>query len=203
LIPYQGSVVFMGQSIERYQHRQMRSLRQHMQIVFPDPYASLSPRMSIGQIILEGLVAHKLGGSKALNDEKVIAALESVELDPETRFRYPHEFSGGQRQRIAIARAIILTPRLIVLDEPTSALDRAVQVQMISLLKKLQRKHKLAYLFISHDLRVVRSMANQILVMQEGKLVEQGSNNDIFNNPRQAYTRQLIKASLSSALKLP
>ncbi|MCP3687762.1 MAG: ABC transporter ATP-binding protein [Gammaproteobacteria bacterium] len=203
LIPYQGSVVFMGQSIERYQHRQMRSLRQHMQIVFQDPYASLSPRMSIGQIILEGLVAHKLGGSKALNDEKVIAALESVELDSETRFRYPHEFSGGQRQRIAIARAMILTPRLIVLDEPTSALDRAVQVQMISLLKKLQRKHKLAYLFISHDLRVVRSMANQILVMQEGKLVEQGSNNDIFNNPRQAYTRQLIKASLSSALKLP
>ncbi|MCP4187386.1 MAG: ABC transporter ATP-binding protein [Gammaproteobacteria bacterium] len=200
LIPYQGSVVFLGQSIEHYQHRQMRALRQHMQIVFQDPYASLSPRMSIGQIILEGLVAHKLQGSKAQNDEKVIAVLKSVELDPETRFRYPHEFSGGQRQRIAIARAMILTPRLIILDEPTSALDRAVQVQMIALLKKLQREHRLAYLFISHDLRVVRSMANQIMVMREGKLIEQGTNDDIFDNPQQAYTRQLIKASLSSAL---
>ncbi len=203
LIPYQGSVVFMGQSIEHYKHRQMRSLRQHMQIVFQDPYASLSPRMSIGQIILEGLVAHKLDGSKVQNDKKVITALESVELDPQTRFRYPHEFSGGQRQRIAIARAMILTPQLMVLDEPTSALDRTVQVQMISLLKKLQHEHKLAYLFISHDLRVVRSMANQIMVMQKGKLIEQGSNDDIFNNPQQAYTQQLIQASLSSALEQP
>ncbi len=200
LIPYQGSVVFMGQSIEHYRYRQMRTLRQHMQIVFQDPYASLSPRMSIGQIILEGLIAHNLQGNKKQNDEQVITALNSVDLDPETRFRYPHEFSGGQRQRIAIARAMILTPRLIILDEPTSALDRAVQVQMIALLKKLQREHRLAYLFISHDLRVVRSMANQILVMQDGKLIEQGTNDDIFNNPRQAYTRQLIKASLSSAL---
>ena len=200
LIPCQGSIVFMGQSIEKYRHKEMRSLRQHMQIVFQDPYASLSPRMSIGQIILEGLIAHELHGSKAENDEKVIAVLQSVDLDPEARFRYPHEFSGGQRQRIAIARAMILTPRLIILDEPTSALDRAVQVQMVALLKKLQRDHRLAYLFISHDPRVGRSMANHILVMQEGKLVEQGSNSDIFNNPQEPYTQQLIKASLSSRL---
>jgi len=201
LLPYQGSVVFLGNSIDKLKKHEMRDLRQDMQIVFQDPFASLSPRMSVGQIILEGLKAHRLDGSDEENEHRVIDALQSVELDSESRHRYPHEFSGGQRQRIAIARVMILKPRLIILDEPTSALDRTVQVQMVNLLRLLQQQHNLAYLFISHDLRIVRAMANQILVMRHGKVVEQGPSAQIFDAPREAYTRELIRASLTAGLE--
>lgn len=201
LLPYKGQVAFMGNSIDSLDRSEMRELRQNMQIVFQDPYGSLSPRMSVGQIILEGLKAHDLGGSDEENDQRVVEALESVELDGEFRHRYPHEFSGGQRQRIAIARVMILKPRLIILDEPTSALDRSVHVQMVNLLRQLQQQYDLAYLFISHDLRVVRAMANQIIVMQQGKMVEQGSTTQIFDAPEQDYTKTLIKASLTAGLE--
>lgn len=201
LVPYKGSVVFLGKSLAEFDREEIRNLRQDMQIVFQDPYGSLSPRMSVGQIILEGIKAHNRGTTDAANDELVVDALKRVDLDPEARHRYPHEFSGGQRQRIAIARVIVLKPKLIILDEPTSALDRAVQVQMIDLLRQLQREFKLAYLFISHDLRVVRAMANHIIVMQAGKMVEQGSTSDIFNSPKQPYTKELIKAAFESALE--
>lgn len=198
LIPHEGHVVFLGDVLRDYDRQQRRELRQHMQIVFQDPYGSLSPRMSIGQIVAEGLHAHALAQNEADADQLVCEALYQVGLDPAWRHRYPHEFSGGQRQRIALARAIILKPQLVMLDEPTSALDRAVQVQMIDLLKSLQRKHRLAFLFISHDLRVVRAMSNQILVMRRGRVVEQGDSRQIFEGPTQAYTRELIQAALSS-----
>jgi len=200
LLPYQGSVAFLGSSIDQIDKSAMRDLRQNMQIVFQDPYGSLSPRMSISQIVMEGLKAHGLEGSETENDALVVEALESVELDSDTRFRYPHEFSGGQRQRIALARVMVLKPRLIILDEPTSALDRSVQVQMVNLLRQLQKNHQLSYLFISHDLRVVRAMANDIMVLQNGKMVEQGTTRQIFESPQQDYTRELIKASLTSGL---
>ena len=166
-----------------------------MQIVFQDPFGSLSPRLSIGQIVEEGLKVHDLGGDSRGREAMIIEALEEVGLDPESRHRYPHEFSGGQRQRVAIARAMVLKPRFVVLDEPTSALDMSVQAQIVDLLRALQKKHHLAYLFISHDLKVVRALADEVLVMRNGKIVEQGSRAEIFEAPKETYTQALIRAA--------
>jgi microcin C transport system ATP-binding protein len=166
-----------------------------MQIVFQDPYGSLSPRLSIGQIVAEGLKIHDLGGNEREREALIVAALEEVGLDPESRHRYPHEFSGGQRQRIAIARAMVLKPRFVVLDEPTSALDMSVQAQIVDLLRELQQRHRLAYLFISHDLKVVRALADEVIVMRDGKVVEQGSAAHIFDAPAADYTKALMKAA--------
>jgi len=200
LTPYTGKVVFLGRALADYSGSELRDLRKEMQMVFQDPYGSLSPRMSVGQIILEGLSAHGQDGSDEENEAVIIDALKRVDLDPEARHRYPHEFSGGQRQRIAIARVMVLKPSLIILDEPTSALDRAVQVQMIDLLRQLQQDFQLAYLFISHDLRVVRAMASHIIVLKAGKMVEEGRADQIFEAPKESYTRDLIKAAFKSAL---
>jgi microcin C transport system ATP-binding protein len=167
-----------------------------MQIVFQDPYGSLSPRMTVAEIIAEGLTVHRVGQEK--DEELVLVSdiMKEVGLDPTLMHRYPHEFSGGQRQRIAIARAMILKPKLVILDEPTSALDMTVQVQIVELLRDLQKKYKLAYLFISHDLKVVRSMSHRIIVMKQGDIVEQGDNQQIFSNPQHEYTKELLKAAL-------
>lgn len=200
LIPCQGKIVFMDNDISSVSGGELKSLRQHMQFVFQDPYGSLSPRMSVGQIILEGLEAHSLKQGIEADEARLVDVLEQVGLEPEARFLYPHEFSGGQRQRIAVARALILKPDLIMLDEPTSALDRAVQVQLIELLRDLQQRNQLAYLFISHDLKVVRAMANQIIVMKSGKAVEAGDAQQIFDDPQQDYTRELITAAYTSKL---
>ena len=196
LNPVQGKIIFDGQDIGSLDKKALRPLRRQMQMVFQDPYGSLSPRMTVGQIIAEGLGIHKLAADAASGDAMVVDVLQEVGLDPETRHRYPHEFSGGQRQRIAIARALILKPRFIVLDEPTSALDMSVQAQIVDLLRALQQKHQLAYLFISHDLKVVRAMAHHILVMKAGKMVEYGPTDQIFDHPQADYTRTLIAAAL-------
>ena len=164
-------------------------------MVFQDPYGSLSPRMSIGEIVGEGLLIHMPGLSYEERDQKVSQALIETGLDPETRHRYPHEFSGGQRQRVAIARALVLEPKFIMLDEPTSALDMSVQAQVVDLLRELQKRHKLTYMFISHDLKVVRALANQVLVMRNGKVVEQGRAAKIFDNPGTDYTKSLMAAA--------
>jgi microcin C transport system ATP-binding protein len=197
LINAQGKITFDGKDISRYNRNEMKPLREDMQIVFQDPFGSLSPRMSVGQIIGEGLLVHRRNLSPAQREELVIEALKSVHMDPETRHRYPHEFSGGQRQRVAIARAMVLQPKFVVLDEPTSALDVSVQAQIVDLLRELQQKHNLAYIFISHDLRVVRAMAHDLIVMKNGVVVESGPANDIFANPRQEYTRKLLDAALN------
>ena len=197
LLPSQGNINFEGQSISSYDKTQMRPLRKEAQIVFQDPFGSLSPRMTVGQIITEGLIVHESAMSNAARDLRAIQALEEVQIDPALRNRYPHEFSGGQRQRIAIARAIILKPKLIVLDEPTSALDRQVQKQIVDLLRNLQNSHDLSYLFISHDLAVVRAMADYVIVMKDGAMVEQGSVDDIMDHPREDYTRNLMAAAFS------
>jgi microcin C transport system ATP-binding protein len=191
-----GTVVFMGENILALKPKQMRPLRQRMQLVFQDPFSSLSPRMSVGDIIGEGLRIHGIG-TPIEREAKVAALLEEVGLDTEMRHRYPHEFSGGQRQRISIARAMILNPRLVILDEPTSALDRSVQTQIIELLRNLQKKYGLSYVFISHDLRVVRAMAHRILVMNRGKMVEMGNAHAVFTNPQNEYTKKLLSAALS------
>jgi len=168
-----------------------------MQIVFQDPYGSLSPRLSVGQIVAEGLKVHNLGGTEEEREDLIVGALKEVGLDPETRDRYPHEFSGGQRQRIAIARAMILKPRFVVLDEPTSALDMSVQAQIVDLLRDLQVKNRLAYMFISHDLRVVRALADEVIVLQGGKVMEHGPAEQIFNRPQHAYTQALMAAAFN------
>jgi microcin C transport system ATP-binding protein len=168
-----------------------------MQIVFQDPFGSLSPRMVIGDIVAEGLEIHEPHLSAQERDKRVVQALEEVDIDPATRFRYPHEFSGGQRQRIAIARAMVLKPRFVMLDEPTSALDMSVQAQVVDLLRDLQRAHGLAYLFISHDLKVVRALANDVIVMREGKVVEAGTARQIFDNPQTDYTKALMAAAFA------
>ncbi|WP_449043402.1 ABC transporter ATP-binding protein [Paracoccus versutus] len=194
LIDSDGPILYMGRDISRVPGRALRGLRRDMQIVFQDPYGSLSPRMTVEQIIAEGLGVHGIEPGRNRR-EMVDAIMREVGLDPATMHRYPHEFSGGQRQRIAIARAMILNPKLVVLDEPTSALDMTVQVQIVELLRRLQRKHGLAFLFISHDLRVVRAMSHQIMVMRAGEVVEQGSTDAVFERPESDYTRQLIAAA--------
>ena len=199
LISSQGTIEFEGQNIEDMRTNELRPLRREMQVVFQDPYGSLSPRMSIAQIIEEGLKVHGLGDNAAERDEKIVTVMQEVGLDPEVRHRYPHEFSGGQRQRVAIARALVLRPKFIVLDEPTSALDRSVQAQIIDLLRGLQEKHKLAYLFISHDLKVVRAISNHVIVMRDGKVVEQGPADEIFDRPGEDYTKALMAAAFDLA----
>jgi microcin C transport system ATP-binding protein len=194
LIGSDGPIVFLGDHIEGLGSRELRSLRRDMQIVFQDPYGSLSPRMTAEEIIAEGLTVHGVEPGRSRR-EMVAEIMDEVGLDPATMHRYPHEFSGGQRQRIAIARAMILRPRLLVLDEPTSALDMTVQVQIVKLLRDLQRKHGLAYLFISHDLKVVRALAHQVLVMKSGDIVEAGSADAIFDAPQTDYTRALMAAA--------
>jgi microcin C transport system ATP-binding protein len=191
----QGEIRFDGREIHRLTTREVRPLRREMQVVFQDPYGALSPRMSIAQIVGEGLGVHGLGGTPAERAALIDAALREVGLDPALRDRYPHEFSGGQRQRIAIARAMVLKPKLVVLDEPTSALDMSVQAQVVDLLRELQARHRLAYLFISHDLKVVRAMSDEIVVMREGRVVEQGPTAQIFEAPTQPYTRALMAAA--------
>jgi microcin C transport system ATP-binding protein len=194
-----GVVEFAGRQIQALSARALRPLRREMQVVFQDPYGSLSPRLSVGQIVEEGLRVHGIGGDAAARAALVEEALGEVGLEPASRHRYPHEFSGGQRQRIAIARAMVLKPRFVVLDEPTSALDMSVQAQIVDLLRELQRRHRLAYLFISHDLRVVRALAEEILVMREGVVVEHGPAAQIFEAPRERYTRALIAAAFELA----
>ncbi len=195
MISSEGRIRFRDRDIDALSFNEMRPLRRELQIVFQDPYGSLSPRMSVSEIIEEGLGIHERGLSAEERDRRVVGALQEVGLDPETRFRYPHEFSGGQRQRIAIARAIVLKPRFVMLDEPTSALDMSVQAQVVDLLRDLQRKHDLAYLFISHDLKVIRAMADQVIVMRNGRVVEHGSADQIFERPQTDYTRALIAAA--------
>ncbi len=190
----QGRILFEDQEIQHLYGEDLKPIRRQMQVVFQDPYGSLSPRLSIYQIVEEGLLAHDIGNSVE-RQQMVIAALEEVGLDPASRFRYPHEFSGGQRQRVAIARAMIMKPRLVVLDEPTSALDRSVQVQIVDLLLKLQAEHGLAYLFISHDLKIVRALSDQLVVMRAGRVVEQGNAEKVFDKPADPYTHALISAA--------
>jgi microcin C transport system ATP-binding protein len=191
----QGGIAFDGRSIQGLSWRELRPLRKEMQIVFQDPFGSLSPRLSVGQIVAEGLELHGIGDGAAGRRKMVAAILEEVGLDPADQDRYPHEFSGGQRQRIAIARAMVLKPRFVVLDEPTSALDMSVQAQIIDLLRDLQRRHGLAYLFISHDLRVIRAMSHEVVVMKDGVVVERGPTEQIFAAPRQPYTQALMAAA--------
>ena len=195
LISSTGPIVFMGNSIESLKFKQMRPFRHNMQIVFQDPYGSLSPRMSVSDIIEEGLWVHHPGLSKATREQRVVDALTDVGLDPETRHRYPHDFSGGQRQRIAVARALVLEPTFIVLDEPTSALDMLIQSQMVDLLRDLQKRHDLTYMFISHDLRVVAALASRLLVLRHGKMVEEGAAAELFKAPKTDYTRALFAAA--------
>ncbi len=195
LIPSQGALSFNGQAISDFDKQAMRPLRKELQIVFQDPFGSLSPRMTAGQIVTEGLIVHEPAMSSSARDARAARALEEVQIEPALRNRYPHEFSGGQRQRLAIARAIILKPKVIVLDEPTSALDRQVQKQVVNLLRDLQTAYHLSYLFISHDLAVVRAMADHIIVMKDGSVVEEGTVDDIMKNPRQHYTRKLLSGA--------
>jgi microcin C transport system ATP-binding protein len=194
LIRSEGRITFQGEDIHALSARQMRPLRGDMQIVFQDPYGSLSPRMTVAEIIAEGLSIHGLAAGRNRRD-MVAEIMVEVGLDPAMMDRYPHEFSGGQRQRIAIARAMILRPKLLVLDEPTSALDMTVQVQIVELLRDLQVKYALAYLFISHDLKVVRALSHKVMVMKQGDVVEAGDAADIFNAPRTQYTRALMAAA--------
>ncbi|MFJ2710433.1 ABC transporter ATP-binding protein [Pseudomonas sp. NPDC087346] len=194
LVESEGSIRFGNKQLSLLSQRLMRPLRRQIQVVFQDPFGSLSPRMSVQQIIAEGLLTHGIG-TEAEREAAVIRVLEEVGLDPQSRHRYPHEFSGGQRQRISIARALVLEPALILLDEPTSALDRTVQKQVVELLRQLQIKHGLTYLFISHDLAVVHALAHDLMVIKDGKVVEQGSSREIFAAPQHPYTQELLKAS--------
>ncbi|WP_105402344.1 ABC transporter ATP-binding protein [Neorhizobium sp. T7_12] len=197
LISSKGCIAFVGTDIDKFSFKEMRPFRDRLQVVFQDPYGSLSPRMSVGDIVAEGLKVHERSLSADGRDERVAWALNEVGLDPATRWRYPHEFSGGQRQRIAIARAMVLKPRFVMLDEPTSALDMTVQAQVVDLLRDLQKKHDLAYLFISHDLKVVKALANHVIVMRLGKVVEEGPADQIFQAPREDYTRALMAAAFN------
>jgi microcin C transport system ATP-binding protein len=195
LISSRGPITFTGQRIDGFTNRQMRALRKHMQIVFQDPYGSLSPRLSVGQIIEEGLVIQQPELDYDARRDRVSAALVDVGLDPEAQDRYPHEFSGGQRQRIAVARAMVLEPKFIMLDEPTSALDMSVQAQIVDLLRDLQKRRNLAYLFISHDLKVVKALCNYVIVLKSGRVVEEGPSEQIFSSPQTDYTKALLSAA--------
>jgi microcin C transport system ATP-binding protein len=195
----QGQIRFVGQDLTALGQRQLRPLRREMQVVFQDPFSSLSPRLSVAQIVEEGLKVHRLVATAAERRRLIDTALVEVGLDPEAAERYPHEFSGGQRQRIAIARALVLKPRFLVLDEPTSALDMSVQAQIVDLLRELQSRHGLAYLFISHDLRVVRALAHEILVMKDGKIVEAGPTDRVMTEPQHPYTHALMAAAFDLA----
>jgi len=195
LLASEGAIKYDGRRLDSLPERQMRPLRRELQIVFQDPFSSLSPRLSIAQIVEEGLKVHGIGGNAAERHVLIRATLAEVGLDPEAADRYPHEFSGGQRQRVAIARALVLKPRFIVLDEPTSALDMSVQAQVVDLLRELQSRYRLAYLFISHDLRVVRALAHEVMVMKDGKVVERGPATQLFEAPREPYTRALMAAA--------
>jgi microcin C transport system ATP-binding protein len=197
LVSSHGPIVFLGQRLDELQAKQIRPLRKDMQVVFQDPYGSLSPRLSVAEIVEEGLLVQKRGISLRERRQIVAQALDDVGIDPATMDRYPHEFSGGQRQRIAIARAMALDPQFVVLDEPTSALDMSVQAQIVELLRELQKRKKLAYMFISHDLKVVRALANHVVVMQDGKVVEEGSAERIFRQPENDYTRALFAAAFN------
>src|SRR5216684_2621063 len=197
LISSQGPIVFMGKPLQGLKFKGMLPFRRDMQIVFQDPYGSLSPRMSLSDVIEEGLWVHHPGMAKAEREERVMRALVEVGLDPETRFRYPHEFSGGQRQRIAVARTLVLEPTFIVLDEPTSALDMLIQAQIVDLLRALQKRRELTYLFISHDLRVVAALASRVVVMRHGKVVEEGPAAELFARPKTDYTRALFAAAFN------
>ncbi|MBC8269441.1 MAG: ABC transporter ATP-binding protein [Rhodospirillaceae bacterium] len=192
----EGGIVFDGEALHSRGEAELRPLRRRMQLVFQDPYGSLSPRLSIGQIVGEGLKIHDLGGNEEERHNLIAETLKEVGLEPQMMERYPHEFSGGQRQRIAIARVLVLKPDFIVMDEPTSALDMSVQAQIVDLLRDLQQRHGLTYLFISHDLKVVRAVSHDIVVMRRGKIVEQGPASEIFTNPQQPYTRALMAAAL-------
>jgi microcin C transport system ATP-binding protein len=185
----------MGNKLQGLKFKEMRPFRRDMQIVFQDPFGSLSPRMSIADIIAEGLDVHQPQLSRDEREARVVQALEDVGLDPESRFRYPHEYSGGQRQRIAVARTLVLEPTFIVLDEPTSALDMLIQAQIVDLLRDLQKRRNLTYMFISHDLRVVAALASRLLVMRHGKVVEEGPASELFKNPKSDYTRALFAAA--------
>jgi microcin C transport system ATP-binding protein len=197
LLSSEGAIRFEGQRVDGLPGKALRPLRKAMQIVFQDPFGSLSPRLSVGEIVEEGLLVHGLAGDRATRRARITQALEEVGLDPATQDRYPHEFSGGQRQRIAIARALALQPRLLILDEPTSALDVSVQAQIVDLLRELQRRYRLAYVFISHDLRVVRALANHLLVMKNGRVVEAGPARRVFDDPQHPYTQALLAAALN------
>ena len=199
MISSKGRIGFVGKDINTFSFKDMRPLRKQMQIVFQDPYGSLSPRMSVADIVAEGLSIHEPHLSADERDAKVVDVLGEVGLDAETRHRYPHEFSGGQRQRIAIARAMILKPKFVMLDEPTSALDMSVQAQVVDLLRDLQVKHGLAYLFISHDLKVVRALANELIVMRNGEVVEHGPSKQVFDQPQTDYTKALMAAAFNIA----
>jgi microcin C transport system ATP-binding protein len=194
-----GRIAFAGQDLATLDRRSLRRLRARMQIVFQDPFGSLSPRMSVGDIVAEGLLVHEPRLSRVERARRVAAELEEVGLSADSAERYPHEFSGGQRQRVAIARAMVLKPRFVVLDEPTSALDMSVQAQIVALLRDLQQRHGLAYLFISHDLKVVRALAHRVVVLRNGRVVEQGDADTIFARPTRDYTRALMAAAFSMA----
>jgi microcin C transport system ATP-binding protein len=195
MIPSEGRIVVIGRELHALNKKQMKPLRQDLQIVFQDPYGSLSPRMTVGKIVGEGLRIHAADVPITERDQQVADALLEVGLEPEMMNRYPHEFSGGQRQRISIARALVVRPKLIVMDEPTSALDVSVQAQIVELLREVQQRHSLVYLFISHDLRVVRALAHDLVVMHNGVVVEQGEAGPIFDSPKNEYTRTLMAAA--------
>ena len=197
LVSSEGPIVVLGKRIDGLRARDIRPMRKDMQVVFQDPYGSLSPRLSVAEIVEEGLLVQKGSLNYRERRDVVARALHDVGLDPAAMDRYPHEFSGGQRQRIAIARAMALDPAFVMLDEPTSALDMSVQAQIVELLRDLQRRHKLAYLFISHDLKVVRALANHVVVMQNGKVVEEGAAEEIFVRPKTDYTRALFAAAFN------
>jgi len=199
LISSKGEIHFLGRRIDNQPTKELRTLRRDMQVVFQDPFGSLSPRLSVGQIVEEGLVVHRIG-DRSERADRVVETLKDVGLDPASRDRYPHEFSGGQRQRISIARAMVLRPKFLMLDEPTSALDVSVQAQIVELLQHLQEKYNLAYLFISHDLRVVRALADAVIVMKDGLVRESGEAGQIFKAPQDPYTKALMDAALNLAV---